>query len=195
MNRLYKTFLLLAFVLMSSSTFAQKLSVESIEAKAGEQATMRVNISQPSETTVLQFCLQLPAGVTVNESGCAVGTAAANHTLSVNRMDSGDYLFVFYNLDFQQFTGGTLLTIPVTMAADAKTGNGTLYTVRSAKQDAVSRQLAASDFTITVKGEATRIESVARNAQTPSVFNLSGQQLALPQKGINVIGGKKVVVK
>ena len=110
MNRLYKTFLLLAFVLMSSSTFAQKLSVEPIEAKAGEQATMRVNISQPSETTVLQFCLQLPAGVTVNESGCAVGTAAANHTLSVNRMDSGDYLFVFYNLDFQQFTGGTLLT-------------------------------------------------------------------------------------
>lgn len=195
MNRLYKTFLLLAFVLISSSTFAQKLSVEPIEAKAGEQATMRVNISQPSETTVLQFCLQLPAGVTVNESGCAVGTAAANHTLSVNRMDSGDYLFVFYNLDFQQFTGGTLLTIPITMATDSKTGNGMLYTVRSAKQDAVSQQLAASDFTITVKGEATRIESVAKNAQTPSVFNLSGQRLALPQKGINVIGGKKVVVK
>ena len=108
---------------------------------------------------------------------------------------TGDYLFVFYNLDFQQFTGGTLLTIPVTMAADAKTGNGTLYTVRSAKQDAVSQQLAASDFTITVKGEASRIESVAKNAQTPSVFNLSGQRLALPQKGINVISGKKVVVK
>ena len=69
MRQLYTTFLLLAFVMMSSSVAAQSLSVQPVEAMAGEQATVAVNISQPSAATVLQFCLQLPAGVAVNESG------------------------------------------------------------------------------------------------------------------------------
>ena len=34
----------------------------------------------------------------------------------------------------------------------------------------------------------------AENAQE-AVYNLNGQRLAKPQKGLNIIGGKKVIVK
>ncbi|MCR4809534.1 MAG: Ig-like domain-containing protein [Prevotella sp.] len=39
------------------------------------------------------------------------------------------------------------------------------------------------------------IEDVTIEKLTPSVFSLSGQRLAAPRKGINIIGGKKVVIK
>ena len=174
---------------------AQTLSVQPIEVKAGEQATLTVNISQPSDATALQFNLQLPIGVTINESNCTLGNGTNGHTLSVNRMNSGDYLFVLYQMDFQTFSDGTLLTIPINVATDAKTGNGKLYTVRSSKSDAVSLQKDETTFTVTVSEELTKIENVKTNVQTPYVFNLNGQRLELPRKGINIVSGKKMVVK
>ena len=44
--------------------------------------------------------------------------------------------------------------------------------------------------------EVTAIDEIKMNKlQGSAVYNLSGQQLTAPQKGINIIGGKKVVVK
>ena len=44
--------------------------------------------------------------------------------------------------------------------------------------------------------DATSIQYVkmAANSDTP-IYNLNGQRLEKPQKGINIIGGKKVIVK
>ena len=44
--------------------------------------------------------------------------------------------------------------------------------------------------------DATAIDAIAaKAAQDGAIFNLAGQQLAAPQKGVNIIGGKKVLVK
>jgi len=40
----------------------------------------------------------------------------------------------------------------------------------------------------------TQIESVQLTGQDAPVFSLSGQRLAAPKKGVNIVGGKKVVV-
>lgn len=130
---------------------AQTLSVETIEGKVGEQATLTVSLMDAASATALQFNLSLPANVTINESGCALGNAAANHTLSVNKMDNGNYLFVMYSMDFTALTDGTLLTIPVTIGNGATTGNGNLNTVRSAKSDAVSLQHQNASFAVNIK--------------------------------------------
>ncbi len=51
-------------------------------------------------------------------------------------------------------------------------------------------------FKITVNAPSVPVESVTIDAPADSpVFSLSGQRLAAPKKGINIIGGKKVVVK
>ena len=51
-------------------------------------------------------------------------------------------------------------------------------------------------YAVTVSPGATGIGGIAveGNAKTP-VYSLSGRQLAAPHKGLNIIGGKKVVVK
>ncbi len=47
-----------------------------------------------------------------------------------------------------------------------------------------------------VKGGASSINGiVADNAKAQVIYNLAGQRLAQPQKGINIINGKKVVIK
>ena len=182
---------LLAFI---GSANAQTLSVASIDATAGEQRTLTVKLSDAASATALQFNLSLPANVTINESGCALGSAANNHTLRVSRMDNGNYLFVIFSMDFTKLSNGTLLTIPVIFANDAASGNGNLFTVRSSASDAVSHQHQNATFAVNVN------TSDIKNIRTSGVkngiiYNVRGQKLASPQKGINIIDGQKVLVK
>lgn len=172
---------------------AQTLSVGTVEGKVGEQTTMTVSLADAAAATALQFNLSLPENVTINESGCALGNAATNHTLSVNKMDNGNYLFVMYSMDFTALTDGTLLTIPVTIGNGAATGNGNLNTVRSAKSDAVSQQHQNASFAVNV---TTAVEGIKSDIKKDAViYNVKGQKLTSPQKGINIVGGKKVIVK
>ena len=182
---------LLAFI---GNAKAQTLSVASIDATAGEQRTLTVKLSDAASATALQFNLSLPANVTINESGCALGNAANNHTLRVSRMDNGNYLFVIFSMDFKKLSNGTLLTIPVIFASDATSGNGNLFTVRSSASDAVSHQHQNATFAVNVN------TSDIKNIRTSGVkngiiYNVRGQKLASPQKGINIIDGQKVLVK
>ena len=173
---------------------AQTLSVASVEATAGEQKTLTVSLSDAASATALQFNLSLPANVTINESGCALGNASNNHTLSVSRMDNGNYLFVIFSMDFTKLCNGTLLTIPVIFANDAASGNGNLFTVRSSASDAVSHQHQNATFAVNVN--TSDIKNIRTNGvKKGNVYNVRGQKLASPQKGINIIDGQKVLVK
>ena len=177
---------LLTFI---GSANAQTLSVASVEATVGEQKTLTVSLSDAASATALQFNLSLPANVTINESGCALGSAASNHTLRVSRMDNGNYLFVIFSMDFTKLSNGTLLTIPVIFANDATSGNGNLFTVRSSASDAVSYQHQNASFAVNVN------TSDIKNIRTSGVkngiiYNVRGQKLASPQKGINIIDGQ-----
>ena len=50
-------------------------------------------------------------------------------------------------------------------------------------------------YLLLTKGTATAINSTKAVAVKNEVFNIAGQKLAAPQKGFNIIGGKKVLVK
>ena len=193
MKTFYKLINTLALTAIAVVASAQTLSVGTVEGKVGEQATLTVSLSDAASATALQFNLSLPAHVTVNESGCALGNAAMNHTLSVNKMDDSNYLFVMYSMDFTALTDGTLLTIPVTIGNGAATGNGNLNTVRSAKSDAVSQQHQNASFAVNV---TTAVESVKSDIKKDAViYNVRGQKLTSPQKGINIIDKRKVILR
>ena len=193
MKTFYKLFNTLSLTAIAVVASAQTLSVQDIEAKTGEQKTLTVSLSGAASATAMQFNLQLPANMTVNESGCALGNAATNHTLSVNKMDNGDYLFVVYSMDFTELVDGTLLTVPVSIGNDAVSGNGVLYTIRSSKSDAVSHLHENASFAIVVG--TTAVDGITVNKwKQDAVYNLKGQKLAVPRKGLNIIGRKKLVV-
>ncbi len=148
-KRIYTT--LVALLAIVCSATAQSLTVQGIEAKAGEQATLTVNLSGATSMTALQFNLALPDGVTIAQGTPTLGTAANGHTLAVETLDSGARLFVLYSMDLNTFRNGQLLSIPVTIGSNAKSGEGSLTTVRFATTEAVSNAGTDAKFNVTVQ--------------------------------------------
>ena len=143
--------ILVALLALACSATAQSLTVQGIEAKAGEQATLTVNLSGATSMTALQFNLALPEGVTIAQGTPTLGTAANGHTLDVETLDNGDRLFVLYSMDLNTFRNGQLLSIPVSISDNAKSGEGSLTTVRFATTEAVSNAGTDAKFNVTVQ--------------------------------------------
>jgi len=176
--------ILLALAAIVGSANAQNLS---FEVKANE-ATM--NISGASGMTALQFCLQLPAGVTIDTSNASMGTATDGHTLCMETLDNGDLLFILYSMNLNTFKDGEVLRIPININGE---GTARLYNVRFADTDAVS---------YAGKETATGIASPKSSPKGKDIYNLSGQQMvngkSLNSKlpwGIYIKGGKKILAK
>ena len=110
-------------------------------------------------------------------------------------MDSGNYLFVMYSMDFSSLTDGTLLTIPVTIGNGATTGSGKLYTIRSANSEAVSKTSSDATFSVKVTNGQSGITETERDRTSQTAFDLQGHRLSRPSKGINIVGGRKLIVK
>lgn len=187
--------IIIALLTIAGGAMAQNLTVQGVEAKAGEQATLTVSVAGATAMTALQFNLDLPEGVNLSENNATMGAATDGHTLSVQTLDNGDRMFVIYSMDLNTFKDGELLRIPVTLGSDAKTGEGKLYTVRTATTDAVSHDCANVSFNITVK---TTVQSVTITAEDKTVadgitYNLAGQQVDKSYKGIVIVNGKKVI--
>lgn len=135
--------------LVSLSATAQTLSVQPIEAQAGAQTELVVSLSGATAMSALQFNLTLPEDVTAGDN-VTLGPATNGHTLSVQTLASGDRLFILYSMDLNTFREGELLRIPVNVGGEAQTGEGRLYTVRTASTEAVSQACSEVPFDVTV---------------------------------------------
>ena len=154
-----------AVLLGSASASAQSLSVQSVEAEKDGQTELVVSVEGATGRTALQFNLSLPSCVSVTDNGsnygATLGAAANGHTLRVETLSSGDKLFVIYNMDNNTFANGELLRLPLTAGSEPATGNGRLYTVRTASADAVSHTGTDASFTVTVTESE---ETILQNA-------------------------------
>lgn len=160
----------IVIALTSISATGQTLSVDPIEVEAGEQATLVVSVSGIASfgATALQFNLNLPDGVTLAGS-YQLGDATNNHTLSVQTLGNGDHLFVLYSMNLNRFKDGELLRIPVSIGNNAKSGEGSLYTFRTATTDVVSYAHNNTTFTITVT------EAALEKCATPVLSFVNGK--------------------
>lgn len=85
---------------------------------------------------------------------------------------------------------------PIDLFNDTFDTFGKLYVPEGSK-DAYSQSPIWKNFTIIEGTETTGITNIPTSItqQPTSVFNISGQSLTAPQKGLNIINGKKVIVK
>lgn len=180
----------MVLAMITTNSYAQSLSVSNIEAQAGEETELVVNLTGGTSMTALQFNLALPEGMTLAESDVTLGAATNGHTLNVETLDNGDHLFVLYSMDLNPFKDGELLRIPVKVNSIASSANGKLYTIRAATADAVSHTCNDVSWEIT-----TDINHVLSPKTIKSTYNLAGQKTDDMQKGINIVDGKKVMVK
>ena len=176
--------------MITANSRAQNLSVSNIEAQTGEETELVVSLAEGTLMTALQFNLALPEGMALSESEVTLGAATNGHTLNVQNLDNGDYLFVLYSMNLNLFKDGELLRIPVKMGSTAASTNGTLYTIRTATADAISHTCNDVSWEIT-----TGINHVSTPKTIKSTYNLAGQQTDGMQKGVNIVDGKKVMVK
>ena len=182
--------IIMVLVVITANSRAQSLSVSNVEAQTGEETELVVNLTGGTSMTALQFNLALPEGMTLAESDVTLGAATNGHTLNVETLDNGDHLFVLYSMDLNPFKDGELLRIPVKMGSTATSSNGKLYTIRTATADAVSHTCNDVSWEMT-----TNINHVSSPKTIKSTYNLAGQKTDDMLKGINIVDGKKVMVK
>ena len=176
--------------LASVGATGQTLSVAPIEAKAGYQATLTVNVVGAAAMTDLQFNLSLPEGMTLADGEATMGAATDGHTLAVETLANGDHLFVLYSMDLNTLRNGELLRIPVNVGSEGADGSVRLYTVRMADAEAVSHLgEEASAIVTAIKDVATEYSSKSEG----DVYDLSGQRVTRTGKGVYIIDGRKVV--
>ena len=152
--------LIAVLLMIAANTTAQTITVSDYEAGAGWNETIKVNISDASEITAVQFNLSLPEGVVLDEGWLEqrghqvfLGNAANGHSLAVKPLTSGDLLIVVYGLNLQTFNDGTLVEIMTMATDDVTTSNGRLYNVRTATVAAESKALSDVKFTAVVGEE------------------------------------------
>ena len=181
-RRIVSILIALLSIVVSANAQSLFFEVQANEAK--------ISLAGATEMTALQFSMKLPKGITINTGSATLGSATDGHTLCIETLDNGDLLFVLYSMDFNTFMDGELLRLPINGMQE---GDASLYTIRYANADAVSRLA----------------EDVVTGVQSPSIspkgkgliYNVSGQMVngklsngKFPQ-GVNIKDGKKILVK
>ena len=99
-------------------------------------------------------------------------------SLSVNPLDNGQYLIVLYSLEQNNFSDGTLLTIPVTAVNTPGSTLGSINTVRTATTGAQSSTIPDATITATVEQPAYSLTVSPAPSSAPATASTSAAQQA-----------------
>ena len=140
-----------------------------------------------------QFDLWLPEGVDVIEMALN-NERRQGHQLLYNKVSEGHYRVVALSTAANSFncTSGELLDLTLD---DSATDDIRVDDIRFVTPDGSERQFAA--LGVIRNGITTSIDGMNGddNCDKRSVYNLNGQRMNSPQKGLNIINGRKVVIK
>lgn len=177
------------------------LVVEPFNITAGSEAEMVIDLTNPNdEITLVQFDLRLPDGLSVKQTGgdyvydITDRTTWRKHSLEANAT-GGIIRFLLASSSNATLSGTEGAIITITLKADNTYKGGTVKLENILLVTPDEKEIKPADLSYTIG--STGISSITTDAidsNTP-IYNLRGQRLAAPQKGINIIGGKKVMVK
>ncbi len=142
--------------------------------------------------TAFQFDLLLPAGMDVMQMKLN-SQRKQGQQLLFNKVDEGCYRVVALSTSNREFSGvsGELLNIvPDGFAADGIAVEN-IHFITPQGADVPFEAIGLSK-----EGAATGISSISEDSDAQQeVYNLKGQRLASPQKGLNITKGKKIMMK
>jgi hypothetical protein len=181
---------------------AAALSIESFNIEAGGTAEMKIDLTNPNDDiTLVQFDMYLPAGLSISKDGDEYEVDLARTSYKKHSLDLGtsfdDFTrFLLWSSKNIVLDGKSGTIITVKLKADATFNGGTiqLKKILLVTPDEKETKCDLYEYTIGTDGIRGITASDDVTVDGP-VFNLAGQRLQTPQKGINIIGGKKVIVK
>ena len=143
--------------------------------------------------TGLQFDLSLPDGIELMDEGAEA--ISRQHGAWAQKRADGTYRVICSSMVNDEFREGDVLRLQVKVTGEL---NGTLDAEASnvvlSDVNAVRHEAASAKATLTTD-DATSISELKSNESVNVIFNLAGQRLNKMQRGINIVNGKKIVVK
>ena len=190
------------YVIPTLDDGSAKLSVEPFDIAKGETKNMLIDLSNPNdEVTLVQFDMYLPVGLSIKKNSSdldfdiAGRTSWRKHTLDANEKD-GAYRFLLYSSGNTLIEGTSGAIIKMSVVADESFNGGKIVLDNILLVDPNEKEMkpARCEYEIGSGSgiSSVKIDTIGKRAH---IYNLSGQKLSAPKKGINIIGGKKVVVK
>ena len=147
-----------------------------------------VTLNNPTAYTAFQMDVTLPMGMSLED--VILTERAKGHVVSVNQTAEGRYRVVGVSLQNNAFEGtmGDLLTLQLSGRSQ---GTVAIDNVVFVTPQGIQHELAG------VFGEATGIGDVRGKMSNVrgDVFNLQGQRVIAPAKGLYIVNGKKQIIK
>ena len=175
-----------------------KLSIEEpFCITAGGEAEMIIELTNPDdEITLVQFDLQLPEGLSIKkvdgdyDIDIAGRTTWKKHSLDANAQADGSIRFLLASSSNTVLSGTEGAIIKVMLVANNNYEGGNIKMENILLVTPSENEIQPQD--VIINGISNLADE--RISSSP-IFSLSGQCLVAPKKGINIICGKKVVVK
>ena len=168
------------------SSTAQKIDRDLLRLGTSETGCQLHTAFDSPKITALQMEVTLPEGCRLN-SVSLTGRAVRSHMVKTYQLSDRTYNVVVFTIK------GSALDTDVPFLQLDLEGNGGLVEIENILCTDTSHESLTSP---NLSAEVTGITTVtADDSSDTPVYNLAGQRLAKPRKGINITNGKKVVVK
>ena len=173
---------------------SEGLSFEPFSIKAGETEELVIDLTNPDdEITLVQFDLRLPDGLSIKkvdgdyDIDIAGRTTWKKHSLDAYAQADGSIRFLLASNSNTVLSGTDGAIIKITLVADDSYTSGDIR---------LENILLVTPGEKEIKPDDVGIVGIMADADKAApVYSLSGQRLAAPRRGINIVGGRKVIIK
>jgi hypothetical protein len=205
MNKIKLLIVCIATVL-SGNAMAQKVSAQDVTIASQGTADLVISLESPVVAAAAQLNVVLPEGIEVDydadeeEYKYTKGDIVAKKKyISISKETDGSYSILIHSgTDAVSFSSesGSLVTLPLVAGeiADA-TLEGAIKNIKVS--DFEGNKLingAEATFNVTVGGTTGISAITAKQLKNGEVYNLKGQKVDNVNKGLYIVGGKKVVL-
>ena len=173
------------------------IGIEPLSIAPGESRELTITLrNEDLPVTLAQMDMTLPQGLTLTgDYSLSSRTTERDHQLYMSGHDGRHRLMLASPMN-SVLTGseGAILHLTLTADESFEGGDIVLRDVLCVSPDLQTARQQQAVFHLTGTTGITANRN-SQSATTNPVYSLSGQRLAAPRKGVNIIGGKKYVVK
>lgn len=151
------------------------------------------------EYTAIQFDMQLPKGINLKtdaEGYVELNTTSRTrrHLATASQMADGAWRVICYSMNNKSMSGadGEILTFPL---EGKVTGHDAGINIQGIELVRTNLSFVHPADIMFNYSDATGIESISESGKSSVIYNLNGQKLSAPSKGVNIINGNKVYNK
>ena len=180
------------------------LSIGAISIKPGETKTVSVDMTNTEGIQGLQCSIDLPEGLSFATKSNGKIDISNNtdrgdgFTLSSSLQEDGSLTVATVNFEGDSYYGnsGTIFSFKITANEDLAAGEYEIKVCDIVLSSGVAIKPSDATGKVTVSNSETGLQQIESDSkQSDSIYNLNGQRVNNPSRGIYIVNGRKVIVK